>query len=137
MFFSTAHCHVLTQWYSISSEFVPAYVLFDSSWQKSLPKRRIYEPSTSQESSSPASRNIPTLNKEMKETREKMIELQRKWSHSDRTLSMEDFLQSGLINFREEKAKCNGIVIGMSRKHVSCLSVRPGKAQTRLLIYRR
>lgn len=38
----------------------------------------------------------------MNATREKMIELQRKWSLSDRRESMENFLQSGITTFIDE-----------------------------------
>ena len=119
------------------SEFVPSSVLFDIAWQKAMPKRRMYKPNTTKQNrSSPVSnrsspvgnrsspvgreRNDP-LTKDMMEAKARMIELQRKWSETDRSQSMEEYLKKGYNEYL--KTKGNSLPAIHVLAHSLCQSV--------------
>ena len=103
------------------SEFVPSFVLFDIAWQKNIPPRHKYKPDpkqqqqqntsepdltrskTHEKKSSRKRENNDTLTTDMVAVKETLSELQKTWSRTDHSESLEDFMKKGYEEFKKSK----------------------------------
>ena len=103
------------------SEFVPSFVLFDIAWQKNIPPRHKYQPDSKQQQntsepdlnrsktrekkSSRKMENNDSLTTDIVAVKETLSELQKTWSRTDHSESLEDFMKKGYEEFKKSKGK--------------------------------